>query len=460
MELAAQYLWLDTGSGSEYAADQVQNHAVWARPELSLHARIRHSYSETISGTTMLRYRTSGVDPSSNFLESYNDAAGQRVVDFSYWQALNQSWTLSQDFDWRLGADDSLSAGVRFERKDLQKAYDIAYGPAVPAATADPSTYPFPRPGGGVPIAQNRIVTEDAGIYLQNVWRPAAGQQINLGVRRDHNSQYGTAITWRGGYVGSFGRWGVKALYGEAFQEPPPRLLYGGWRGSGSDPQLRPEHSRTYEAGLNHGGERLSVQLSAWNVQVRDTLVNFAGGARNLGTREMAGADLYGQAVLLPRKNSSLRLWGAASRLLRAREETHDALGNKLGRMRIGDLADTQLHAGLTAQWGSHCTASLRGRWISARPTVATNPAGTVPAHATADFAFTGQDLGAPGLGLMLAVTNLGNAHYADPGTRDADAGFSPGRFTATGYVGSAGFYNSLLPQPGRSVLLALRLDF
>jgi hypothetical protein len=38
-------------------------------------------------------------------------------------------------------------------------------------------------------------------------------------VRSDHNSSTASRDAPRG-YVGDFGAWGVKALYGEAFQEP------------------------------------------------------------------------------------------------------------------------------------------------------------------------------------------------------------------------------------------------
>ena len=42
--------------------------------------------------------------------------------------------------------------------------------------------------------------------------------QLNAGFRLDHNSSYGRNTTVRGGYVGRYGRWGAKALFGQGYE--------------------------------------------------------------------------------------------------------------------------------------------------------------------------------------------------------------------------------------------------
>jgi hypothetical protein len=65
------------------------------------------------------------------------------------------------------------------------------------------------------------------------------------------------------------------------------------------------------------------------------------------------------------------------------------------------------------------------------------------------------------GLSAGLKVTNLTNTVYDHPGLRDADAGFAPPSFDNNGdYHGSAGYYNSLLPQPGRGFEVVIRYQF
>ncbi len=62
-------------------------------------------------------------------------------------------------------------------------------------------------------------------------------------------------------------------------------------------------------------------------------------------------------------------------------------------------------------------------------------------------------------LGATVEVTNLFGTAYFHPGIREADAGLTPGFFADGVWHGSAGFYTSLMPQPGRQVLLSRRLE-
>ena len=106
-------------------------------------------------------------------------------------------------------------------------------------------------------------------------------------------------------------------------------------------------------------------------------------------------------------------------------------------------------------------SATLRGRWISERPTVETNPVRKVDSYAVLDLALTAQDLWSSGLGISLSINNLTNTGYFHPGTREASAGIDPGAFDEDGqWHGSRGFFNSLLPQPGRSFHVMLRFDY
>lgn len=460
LEAGVQYFRTASGYGVEYAADQAQNAAVWSRPELSAFVRDARDLRKGLRATTTLRYRKSDVDDDSYFVASASGNGEPRLVDFSLWQSLNESVTVAEDLDIELSPALALKAGVEFEQKELQKAYDTAYGPALPPSGIDLATYPWPDPPADSVAPNNSITTEDLGGYVQLRWEAGPRQRFNVGVRVDDNSKYGSATTLRAGWVGGVGPWTLRALYGEAFQEPNQRLLYGGWDGSGSDPTLDPETSRTLELSASRATPRLSGLVSAWGVENHDTFVNTASGADNLGDRDVAGVDLHGQAILRASGRLRVKAWGYYSRILHAREARHDADGVVHGDGPIPDLADDKIWLGATATLDERWIATLRARRIGARDTIDTNPVREVGAFTTVDLNLLATDVASTGISLSLSVENLLDEEYFHPGIRDASAGTSPGYFDADGaWHGSNGFYNSLLPQPGRSLLLVVHFD-
>ena len=462
-ELGVRYYETSSGNGLAYAADRVQPNAVWSRPDFDAFLRDRRTVG-ALSFTTLVRYRTSDVGSGSNFVESLTGTRnGQPVqlAQMSYWQALNSSWSVFEDVELRATSDLSFTAGLKYEQKDLQKAYDLDYGPSVPVDELDASTYPYPHPSFPAPVTQNRITTEDVGVYLQAKYRFDEHHQLNVGLRNDHNSVYGSAATIRAGYVGHFGPWSAKALYGEAFQEPNPRLLYGGWTGSGSDPRLLPEESRTIEVSGSYQTKRLSALLSFYDVRNDRTIINTASGAANLGERRVDGFDVHVQALLETPFLKQLRVWAYYSRLLSAREKRLDGQGAEIPSGRIPDLSNDKVYLGVTAVVNDHLSVTLRGRATGRRPTVETNPIREAPGAATFDVSAVGTDLFVKGLGITLKVTNLLDQGVFHPGVRDASAGDTPGAFDATGaWHGSGGYFNSLLPQPGRAALVSAQLSF
>jgi hypothetical protein len=98
---------------------------------------------------------------------------------------------------------------------------------------------------------------------------------------------------------------------------------------------------------------------------------------------------------------------------------------------------------------GSHYAYHLDA--IRHPPTVATNPVGTVEAFATFDTNLEYRDIAGSGIGFSLAGQNLGDARYFHPGVNEASAGITPGT--------SQGYFSSLLPQPGRTILLSMWFD-
>ncbi|MCU0426238.1 MAG: TonB-dependent receptor [Candidatus Kapabacteria bacterium] len=451
-----------TGYGLVYPTDKVQPNGLWARPQWSIHARHEQHFSATFSSTTLLRYRESDVGNDSYFVEGYDlSSPGSRVVDVSFWQSLNNSFSLYQDFTYSPLPVLTVNAGLKFERRDLQKAYDVNYGPSLPPDSVR-SIYPMPSPFAAIRQYQNRIVVDDEGAYLQAKYQVqhlfGANDRHNLiaGLRFDNNSVYGLASTLRASYVGNYGNLGLRLMYGQAFQEPVPRTLFGGWRGSGSDPDLKPELSNTIELSGTYTENNLSAVVSLYNVNSQNTIVNTSQGAQNLGARSVLGADIHLQTRIPVNVLKQLSVWGYYSYLSSQERQIHNGtLTDSVAR--IGDLADHKVYLGVSADINADVNITLRGRFIGQRQTIASNPIRVIDAYTTVDATFTYENLFAKGIGISLRVFNIFNAQYFHPGLRDAAAGTTPGVFDGRGiWRGSASFYNSLLPQPGRTIQLAL----
>jgi len=469
-EFALQYFALNTRFGTVYPGDRVQMLSYWSEPDFAAHIRHNHKFGERLTGTLLLRYRQSGVDNLSDTLEAYEatdpiTGAVQRVVNYSFWAAETSSLAVHEDLEFKLDERWSLLGGFKHERKDLQKAYRILFGPDLPpAAIGQIGDYPNPpRPTEDI-IPRNRIDTRESAGYamarlrLTDVWGWGETHNLLAGVRFDHHSEYGTARTLRGGYVLSRGPWTAKLLYGEGFNEPAPRELYGGWRGSGSNPTLDPETARTLEASLGYQSDSYSLLLSAYRLDSENNIITFSGGARNLGDRAIRGVDLHLNARL-PIGATPWSLWGYYSYI--EAEESRPTASGVLQTGPVGDTAPHKLHVGVTWPVDNHFSATLRGRYIDVRRTVPTNPIGRVPSYTTFDLNLLYRDWPTQGIGWSLAVLNLADRSYFHPGLREANAGTRPGFFDESGrWNGSGGYYNSLLPQDGRGLFFSVTVDF
>ena len=74
--------------------------------------------------------------------------------------------------------------------------------------------------------------------------------RLEFGLRRDDNDVYGAETSLRAGGVVKLGQGTLlRASYGEAFRAPSLGELF--FPGSGN-PDLQPEDSETFEAGLEH----------------------------------------------------------------------------------------------------------------------------------------------------------------------------------------------------------------
>lgn len=443
LELGVQQLWMDTGYGVAYAADESQSMGRWIRPETSIYLRDRSELSERLTSTAMVRFRKSDVDNGSYDVESYYGYGSGAASVITHYEALSSSLAYTHDLEFRASDRLTFNGGLDLEQKTLQKAYLTTVAPT-------------PPPDGALSDGNHFTVLNRAA-YLQGRYLLAPDQQLTLGLRSDNDALFGSATTLRGGYVLNTGPWGFKALYGQAYQQPIARYLYGGTSGTGSNAALHPERSNTAQLSGTYTLPAFGLSLDLYQVHNRAIIQKAGASVANTGDQDVTGADLGFQALLPVAAVQEWKMWGYYSRYFHAVNRLASPAPVEVPS---GDLAWNKVLLGTTVVFNGRFDATVLGRYIGRRTTVPTNPVGEIGGYATFDLNMDVRGIGWKGLNAAFRVANLTNRTYAQPGLRDAGAGFMPGGFVGATWVGSQSYYNSLLPQPGRSIQVSLFFDF
>jgi outer membrane receptor protein involved in Fe transport len=121
-----------------------------------------------------------------------------------------------------------------------------------------------------------------------------------------------------------------------------------------------------------------------------------------------------------------------------------------------GNMAPIKIKAIITGVLWNHLSISLQNRYISAINTVDTNPIKKIDAWYVTDTFIQYNDILVKGLSLGIKIYNVFDTDYFHPGYRDADAGEVSVNYALL----ETNWYNSRLPQPGRTFLFNLRLKF
>jgi len=139
---------------------------------------------------------------------------------------------------------------------------------------------------------------------LTGEWRAEAGPlTTDLAVRRDAFNRFQDATTWRGSALLSLGRgWAVTASYGEGIAQPTFFDLYGFFPDSFiGNPDLRPERSQGWEAGVRYSAGPLSLRATVYRQRLHDEIIDVflptfqSTTANATGTSKRAGLELEGE---------------------------------------------------------------------------------------------------------------------------------------------------------------------
>ncbi len=128
-----------------------------------------------------------------------------------------------------------------------------------------------------------------------------AAHALQLNARRDDNSQFGARTTGSAGYSYRFSpAWRARAGAGTAFKAPTFNDLYFPDQPPFffSNPDLRPERSRSREAGVDYEAGRQRVAATLFQTQITDLItvftdpVTFVSTTQNIGRAQVEGLEL------------------------------------------------------------------------------------------------------------------------------------------------------------------------
>ncbi len=117
--------------------------------------------------------------------------------------------------------------------------------------------------------------------FLDARWQPLSRLTLSAGARAEANTNFGTRVVPRVGAVYALRRsqnlWGdtrAKISYGQGIEEPTIFESFGGDPCNPGNPALRPERSRTVNAGIDQyfGAERFRISVTFFANQFRDLI--------------------------------------------------------------------------------------------------------------------------------------------------------------------------------------------
>jgi len=460
------------GYGAWYAADRAQNNAFWRKS--SFQAYIENQTDvDNFKFTSLLLHRKNRV--SGDWAEAEPDwhtgMEQYSYISITQWNAVSNSWLFKEDAVYDINKKISLQAGMKYERKELTKAYDIpgywdAFSSTVPSNTPGPQGYGaaighssdssytmVEGPNPEMP-SENLLLTDDIGGYLQviaNVNR----FRFNAGIRHDYNSIYGNNTNIRASAIYKFGKKGaLKLIYGEAYQEPPPRQLFGGWNGRKSNINLKPEKARNMELIGSYGEGSINIGTSVFYATYENVIKE---ESENAGSRKVYGIEFQSRISITNPIPKSPKLSGyfyyTYTQAFSSIHYNHQNGQWEDGVTSLGDIAPHKINLGFNMPILKSININIKGNYVSEREVYSRNalrsknyiiaPYLTLDANLSYKFKVAT---------LSFKVKNLADANYYQPGVEQADSGDD---FSQR----SLGYKNSLLPQVGRSFMVSLNVD-
>lgn len=454
--------------GVYYSFKDAQANSNWLHEETQYY--IKHeNQSNAVNIQTDVTYREdwSGGD----WIEAFGTS-----LSYSDWSSFNSALSINQQYSYPINDNLNVLAGIKYERKTLTKSYiTCGYyeGTVCPGeggfSTGDnvinsqqQDTLPFPVSADKENIPRsNTVNTIDKGGFVQGIWD--VGQwRFNMGVRWDNNSIYGSEINPRGAAIYNLSNvTTLKLIYGEAFQEPSPKDLFGSWTGRNANPDLEPEKVRNLEFIALHQTDHVLHDVSLFSAFYE----NVIAGAENVGDRTIVGLEYRAKFNIVNPFYEALDISGYSyytfTRAI-AEQQYDNVAGAWIEDRDVqGDVAPHKINVGLNVPFSDRWNLNIRGNWVSKRELFSQNPLRAdsnsarvdnveVKSYATVDLNVLYQW---QWLTVNAKIENLFEESYLQPGVEEAASGDD--------FENDAdGFQNSLIPAvESRVYTLGVRVE-
>ncbi len=467
-QLKAGYLYwkTDEGYGPYYSFADAQPNSSWFHESRQFYIEHNGKTSSGLSVDTDVVYRSSQVY--GDWVESFGGS-----VSISDWNSYNTAVRIEQKYRYTLTDTMQLNGGIKYEKKTLTKTYmicnyfdglgicpDQAAGSVngagsdgsgvVDAADIDSSNFTsFPPTVRGEDIpGYNSINTKDIGAYIQGIW-DFGRTRYNLSLRVDDNSEYGTEINPRGAFIYHSDAFNTyKIIYGEAFQEPAPKDLYGDFNGRLANSELKPEKVRNIEFVIVNQGKNLLSDSSLFYANYQNAIAS----GDNVGGRDIYGFEYRGKYRLPNFLKDSSDITGnifyTYTRAMSDRQYDNVAGQWIDERSEQGDIAPHKVNFMVNIPVGVKYNVNLMANWLSSRDLFSQNPLrkefNSLADVDTKAEAYTKVDINilyqSKDIEYGLKIENIFEEEYLLPGVESASSG-------TNFQIDNDGFQNSLLPQ-------------
>ncbi|SMF60226.1 TonB-dependent receptor plug domain-containing protein [Pseudobacteriovorax antillogorgiicola] len=498
--LAVEYRDRQQAYGPFYSSVKAQSNTPWGGGS----TRIFSDYSfagSSFNSKTFLQYRESSTY--GDWAEGYyhpsqeGDEDAYKGITLTHWRSDSWAALLNQDFEFELSSSLRILAGLKVERKNLQKAYIIpgywctndADGNPIPTANNGTKTVLGVNCGDSVQSAEdsevvsmpipdpwthsgsgNRVYTTDAGIYALALYKPSENWTYNSGIRYDENTSYGASINPRFSVIYKPKKtMAFKLILGTAFQEPAPLQVYGGWNGRAGNEDLKPEKVRNAEVVFTHVFGKLYHEVGSFFSSYEDVVKE---EAENAGEREVYGLEYkMNYSFLSPLSSRDAEVDFNYTYTISKSSITYDhgvfVKGDNAsteegqgwidnGSMEdLGDIAPHKANLIVNLPTAEQFNMNYALNYVSSRDLYLRNPLRrdneALDGYLNIDTAFAYRPN--KEVSLTLKVQNILDNEYFHPGGEQADSGINRNQ-------PAAGFRNSLIPQPKRTFLAGLKAKF
>lgn len=470
------YWKIDEGYGTTFAGDRGQANGDWRKSSHQYYIRHDKKINDNIQLKSFALYRESHIW--GNWSEAEPDwrtgMQNYAFVSHTNWRTTSDAYELKQDLSYDLNEEYKVLVGWRYKYSDVTKSHDVPgywsgnYSSTTPVTELGPHgfgagifhstdpVYSFSAyPKSEVPD-ENRETFQDQGLYVSTIYQ---SQQwgFNLGVRYDDNSIWGSELSPRlaATYKLDNNKTVFKAVYGEAFQEPPAQQLYGGWSGRRANANLQPEKMKNIEFILMHQTDNwlhdASLYFAKYKNVIRESAINDA-------ERDIWGVEYRGQFeypnFIENMGNISGNFYYTWTKAKTSLTYDHQQAAWVDNDDRLGDIAPHKINMSVFVPVTERIGVNLKGNFYSRTSLYSRNPLAAqgiklgskVIFDAALSYQFEQIQLNAK-------IENVFDREVMAPGIRNADSGND---FSQR----SKGYANSLTPLPGRSFWLTIQYQY